>query len=108
MDLSAIRRFAGLTQTALAKRMGTEQTVVSRLERQSDWKLSTLVDYLLGTGLDVRLVLSGPDSSAQGDLVFVLSRDTRRFIEATRLPFLQKGNQPLYRTPPSTRLGASR
>lgn len=77
MDIAAIRRFAGLSQNALADRMGTKQTVVSKLEHQTDWKLSTLVEYLLGTGLEVRL--SVLQSDGFGRLELCLSPDTRQF-----------------------------
>jgi transcriptional regulator with XRE-family HTH domain len=57
LDLVSLRRAAGLSQTAAAARMGIPQTAVSRLERQSDWKVSTLVAYLEALGADTRLVV---------------------------------------------------
>jgi transcriptional regulator with XRE-family HTH domain len=87
MDLSAIRRFAGLTQTALAARMGIEQTRVSAVERQTDWKLSTLIDYLLGTGLEAHLWVSKGDCEHDltDVLAFELSPETRRFKAIQRV-----------------------
>jgi len=80
MNLSAIRRFAGLTQAELAARMKSDQTTVSRLERQSDWKLSTLIAFLLGTGVDAHLVLRRDGK----ELDFRLSRVTRSFKDTRR------------------------
>ncbi|UAK53335.1 helix-turn-helix domain-containing protein [Mycolicibacterium smegmatis] len=57
VELSRIRNLADLTQAQLAEAMGTKQTVVSRLERQTDWKLSTLASYLNGCGVDAKLVV---------------------------------------------------
>ena len=75
MNLSAIRRFAGLTQAELAARMKSDQTTVSRLERQTDWKLSTLIAFLIGTGVDAHLILH-----RDGELLDLrLSRGTRSF-----------------------------
>jgi transcriptional regulator with XRE-family HTH domain len=69
MDISAMRHAAGLTQTQLAEELGVPQTVVSRLERQSEWKLSTLVEYMQGLDAEVRLTVSLPNG---GGVVYVL------------------------------------
>ena len=64
MDISAMRHAAGLTQTELAAELGVPQTTVSRLERQTEWKLSTLVDYMQGLDAEVRLTVSLPNGGA--------------------------------------------
>jgi transcriptional regulator with XRE-family HTH domain len=53
--LADLRRRAGLTQRQVAERMGVGQSDVSRLERRSDAKLSTLRDYATATGATLRL-----------------------------------------------------
>lgn len=45
------RLAAGLTQQELAERLGTTQSAVARLERESDTKLSTLWNYLAACGV---------------------------------------------------------
>ena len=46
----------------MAERLGWEQARVSRFERQSDWKLSTLAEYLAALGVQAELVLRLPNS----------------------------------------------
>jgi predicted transcriptional regulator len=49
------RRRLGLSQTAVAARMGTSQSAVARLEAGgSDPKLSTLARYAAAVGISVR------------------------------------------------------
>jgi transcriptional regulator with XRE-family HTH domain len=57
IDLSAIRRAAGLTQTQLAAKLGVGQAQISKIERQSDMLLSTLGAYLTALGVDASLVV---------------------------------------------------
>ena len=45
----------------MAERLGWEQARVSRFERQADWKLSTLADYLEALGVQAELVLRLPN-----------------------------------------------
>ena len=59
-----MRIAAGMTQVQLAQQMGVEQTTVSRLERQSDWKLSTLIAYMKGCSAAVTLHVDTPSGSA--------------------------------------------
>jgi transcriptional regulator with XRE-family HTH domain len=51
-----------VTQSELAERLGWEQARVSRFERQTDWKLSTLAEYLAALGLEADLVLRLPNN----------------------------------------------
>jgi len=56
--LNEVRRARKMTQVALAKKLGIEQSAVSRIESQADVYLSTLRSYIEGTGgrLEVRAV----------------------------------------------------
>jgi transcriptional regulator with XRE-family HTH domain len=58
IDLAAIRRAAGLTQTELAANLGVGQAAVSKIERQSDMLLSTLSAYLTALSADARLIVT--------------------------------------------------
>jgi transcriptional regulator with XRE-family HTH domain len=55
IDLAAIRRATGLTQTELAANLGVGQAAVSKIERQSDMLLSTLASYLKALGVEASL-----------------------------------------------------
>lgn len=50
LDLKKLRAAAGLSQYKLAAHLKLPQSAVSRLERQDDWKLSTLVAYVKALG----------------------------------------------------------
>jgi DNA-binding transcriptional regulator YiaG len=52
MNLAMIRKAGDLTQTDLAERLGVNQSVVSKTERQHDMLLSTLLEYLTAAGAD--------------------------------------------------------
>ena len=58
IDLNDIRRAAGRTQVELATAMNTSQGQISRIERQSDLLLSTLITYLTALGVRATLVVS--------------------------------------------------
>jgi ribosome-binding protein aMBF1 (putative translation factor) len=63
-ELAGARRAAGLSQTEVAARMGTSQSVVARLESgQIDARLSTLQRYAAAVGRDLELGIGG---AAQG------------------------------------------
>ena len=63
--IRAVRNAAGLTQAELARRLGCEQTDVSRLERRGDRVLlSTLTRVAQVAGVSVRWVLSGAGTGA--------------------------------------------
>jgi transcriptional regulator with XRE-family HTH domain len=57
IDLAAIRRDTGLTQTELAASLGVGQAQVSKIERQGDMLLSTLASYLTALGVHAQLVV---------------------------------------------------
>ncbi|WP_457125845.1 helix-turn-helix domain-containing protein [Mycobacteroides abscessus] len=63
IDLAAVRRATGVTQVELASRLRTTQGGVSRIERQSDWLLSTLVAYLDALGVSATLTVSVGEES---------------------------------------------
>ena len=57
-ELAAARREASLSQTEVAARMGTSQSVVARLESgQIDARLSTLQRYAAALGSDLQVEL---------------------------------------------------
>jgi hypothetical protein len=59
--LRELRRAARKTQTMIAKRLGVEQSHVSRLEQRSDMYLSTLRSYVKAMGGELELVVRLPD-----------------------------------------------
>ncbi len=61
IDLNAARRTTGMTQEAVASALGTTQENVSRIERQRDVRLSTLVQFIQAQGgeLEVTAIFDG-------------------------------------------------
>jgi transcriptional regulator with XRE-family HTH domain len=57
IDLGEIRRAAGRTQVELATALNTSQGQISRIERQSDMLVSTLIAYLTALGVEASLVV---------------------------------------------------
>lgn len=55
IDLAGLRKQQGLTQTELAQRLGMSQSDLSKLERRSDVKASTLRAYAAALGYDLIL-----------------------------------------------------
>ena len=68
IDLAAVRRAAGLTQTELAANLGVGQAQVSKIERQGDMLISTLASYLAALGLEAKLVVQMGDQLVTYDL----------------------------------------
>jgi DNA-binding Xre family transcriptional regulator len=60
-SLVELRRQHHLTQSMLAERIGMSQSDLSKLERRSDWKVSTLLAVCSGLGLRASLLLEGED-----------------------------------------------
>ena len=60
VHLATLRRSAGLTQPALAERMGISQSDLSKLERRRDLHLSTLEAYVHALGGRIHLVAELP------------------------------------------------
>lgn len=61
LGLSELRARTRRTQTQIAEAIGTSQSGVSRIERQNDFLISTLRDYIAATGGQLRLVAHYPD-----------------------------------------------
>ncbi len=61
LDLNAARAATGLTQTTVARKMGKSQENVSRIERQRDVRVSTLVEFVAAQGgeLEITAVFPG-------------------------------------------------
>jgi len=58
LQLAALRRERGLSQTEVAARMGTSQSALARLESgQSDLRLSTLARYAAAMDTDIGFAL---------------------------------------------------
>ena len=57
IDLAAIRRTTGLTQTELAANLGVGQAQISKIERQGDMLISTLASYLTALGVHAQILV---------------------------------------------------
>jgi hypothetical protein len=64
MALSDLRKSKEMTQEEVAERLGGRQVYVSRLERRSDMKLSTLRDYVKAIGGQLQLIVTFPKGEA--------------------------------------------
>ncbi len=64
LALRDLRRSKKITQQEVADRLGGRQVYVSRLERRTDMKLSTLRDYVRAIGGDLQLIVSFPEGTA--------------------------------------------
>jgi transcriptional regulator with XRE-family HTH domain len=68
IDLAAIRRAAGLTQTELAANLGVGQAQISKIERQGDTLISTLGSYLAAVGVEAQIVVAMGEQTVTYDL----------------------------------------
>jgi transcriptional regulator with XRE-family HTH domain len=68
IDLAAIRRAAGLTQTELAADLGVGQAQISKIERQGDMLISTLASYFMALGVDAQIVVEVGEQTVTYDL----------------------------------------
>ena len=68
IDLAAIRRASGLTQTELATILGVGQAQISKIERQNDMLISTLASYLTALGVDGKIVVEVGEQTLTYDL----------------------------------------
>ena len=64
LALSDLRKSKEMTQEEEAERLGGRQVYVSRLERRSDMKLSTLRDYIKAIGGQLQLMVTFPKGEA--------------------------------------------
>jgi DNA-binding XRE family transcriptional regulator len=83
MSLRQLRRARKLTQTRVAKALGITQDSVSRLEKRSDFLLSTLRKTVRAMGGDVKIVAEFPDRSPVA-LTQLSAHDARRKSRARR------------------------
>lgn len=67
--LAEARSRAGLTQARVAERLGISQSDVSKLERRSDVRLSTLRAYARAIGGQLRVQIQAPGDDAPRTLV---------------------------------------
>jgi transcriptional regulator with XRE-family HTH domain len=68
IELSEIRREAGVTQAEMATRLRTTQGSVSQLERRGDALLSTLSEYLNALGAQARITVTIAERTFDYDL----------------------------------------
>jgi transcriptional regulator with XRE-family HTH domain len=68
IDLAALRRRTGLTQTALAGHLGVGQAQISKIEHQGDMLISTLASYLAALGIDAKIVVDVGEETLTSDL----------------------------------------
>ncbi len=61
LSLSQLRKRSGRSQAEVASTIGTTQSGISRIERQDDLLVSTLVDYITALGGQLRLVVDSQD-----------------------------------------------
>jgi transcriptional regulator with XRE-family HTH domain len=59
--LRDLRKARRLTQTEVAEQLGGRQVYVSRLEKRSDMKLSTLRDYVRALGGELKVMVTFPE-----------------------------------------------
>lgn len=67
-SLGDLRRERGLTQAEVGERMGISQSDVSKVERRSDVRVSTLRAYVEATGGRLELRVRYPDDGDQATL----------------------------------------
>lgn len=68
IDLAALRQSVGLTQTELAAELGVGQAQISKVERQDDMLISTLVSYLAALNAGAKLVVEMGGQAVTYDL----------------------------------------
>jgi Helix-turn-helix domain len=61
--LSDIRKSRKVTQEQVAERLGGKQVYISRLEKRSDAKVSTLRHYIKALGGELQLVVTFPEGA---------------------------------------------
>lgn len=68
IDLAAIRRATGLTQTEVAHSLGVGQAQISKVERQGDMLFTTLASYLTALGVHAQILVEVGDQTVTYDL----------------------------------------
>jgi len=84
MTLQEIRKAIGLTQKEIAEAMDIEQNHVSRLERRTDMKLSTLKEFIeaLGGKLKVSIEIPGKEPISISGLVGLEKDESQHIASA--------------------------
>lgn len=65
MPLHELRHARHLTQEALAAALGSKQTLVSKLERRTDWYVSSLRRFIEALGGELEIVARFPDGAVK-------------------------------------------
>jgi DNA-binding XRE family transcriptional regulator len=65
LPLQELRQARRLTQEALAKRLGSNQALVSKLERRTDMYVSSLRGYIEGMGGRLEIIARFPDGAVK-------------------------------------------
>lgn len=71
VSLAELRRLRGVSQAALAARIGMSQSDLSKAERRADWKLSTLASIVAGLGLRTKLIVEDEEGRVVGTIAGV-------------------------------------
>ena len=66
MNPRQFRESTGLSQRDVAKRLGKTQSQISVFEAQSDWKVSTLREYVRALGGELVIEVRWPDPTKCG------------------------------------------
>ena len=79
------RKRAGITQTELASRMGTHQSVVARWETgKTQPTLETVDRAVVAAGLKLTVTISGPDANQSGGPLTKQRDETNRVMRELR------------------------
>ena len=73
--LSDIRKSRKVTQQQMAQRLGGKQVYISRLEKRSDAKISTLRSYIKALGGDLQLIVTFPEGTTMSIKDLRVERD---------------------------------
>jgi DNA-binding transcriptional regulator YiaG len=65
LPLQELRQARQLTQEALAQRLGSQQALVSKLERRADMYVSSLRSYIQALGGDLEIIARFPEGAVR-------------------------------------------
>ena len=65
LPLQELRQARRMTQEALAQRLGSQQALVSKLERRADMYVSSLRTYIQALGGELEIVARFPDGAVR-------------------------------------------
>ncbi len=92
IGLADLRKLKGVTQEHVARKLGSRQVQVSRLEKRDDLKLSTLERYFAALGARLEIFAIFPDSGPFR-LARVRKSPSRRGRRGTPLPAVKRKSQ---------------